>query len=149
MGVRGACRDDDAQCLRANDQREPGAVPREEDGSRWIVPPQCLRALRHAWQRLGMGARLLERQLRRRALRWLCMDDWRLQPPNDARWRLVLRSGEPQLGHPLRVREPKSHGHPRFPCRQDALVCLLGSYVWTAPDVGEPTLRWPPRLMST
>ena len=77
-------------------------------------------ALRHAWQRLGMGGGFLAQILRRRAGRWFCPDCRIRCRAGASRALLGPRPGEPPLGWPRREPRRRPTQRPRLPGRQDA-----------------------------
>ena len=147
VGVRGAGGHDDAVLGGARRSRPSqanydgndtyGGGPRANTGRRRCrsarFAANAFGPLRHARQRLGVGAGLLERQLQRRAIGRLGLDNWRLQSPGPARRFLGQRSEDPPLGLPRRGHHRRPGQRLRLPCREDALapeslpLYLLGS----------------------
>ena len=78
-----------------------------QTSGRGLVPPERLWVVRHVRQRRRVGGRLLEPLVSGRAQRWLGLDERRLQKPNRARRRLLLRTSRDPPGGPRQVADER------------------------------------------
>jgi hypothetical protein len=87
---------------------------------------QRLWLTRHAWQRVGMGARLLARQLQRCAHRWQRLDDQLHRKQARAPWRLLERQSRRTCARPTATgtRRTSGIGVHRLPACQDGFLSL-------------------------
>src|SRR5438105_7358 len=102
----------------------------------WAVAAKRIRIVRYAWERVGMGARLVSQFLRRRTDRRKRMADWRrTEVPGVAWWvgrvrlyLLPLRQPPLRLAY-QRLKRSAGQAHAqalqkRFSCRGDAGVAF-------------------------
>ena len=126
MGIRGARGKQHSVPLGRRHRAEPGELSwlrQSVEGAYSAggkLSGERIRFARRARKRVGVGGRLLERQLRGSAKGWEGVGEWRLQPAGASRRFLVRRTEGHAVREPLLVHRRIPEHQQRLPRRPDA-----------------------------